>query len=230
MEFDKIIISISEQLLLNVKTGEATDSLEYSLLRLDVKDLTESLTTDNARKTFWINVYNAYFQILSVREKRTKPAIFRNKLVDIAGKKLSLDDIEHGILRKYRWKYSLGYLPQLFPSKLIKQLAVSSVDFRIHFALNCGAKSCPPIAFYKTESIDKQLDLAALSFLQNETIIDEEKKIVTVTKLMQWFKGDFGGNDGIKKILSGYLKRNFTDYSIRFNNYNWEVQLNNFIK
>ncbi|MBI5857582.1 MAG: DUF547 domain-containing protein [Sphingobacteriales bacterium] len=230
MEFDKIIIAISEQLLLNVKTGAATDSLEYSLLRLDVKDLTETLTTDNARKTFWINIYNAYFQILSAREKKTRPAIFRNKLVDIAGNKFSLDDIEHGILRKYRWKYSLGYLPQLFPSKLIKQLAVSSLDFRIHFALNCGAKSCPPIAFYKLDPIDKQLDLAALSFLQTETLIDEEKKIVTVTKLMQWFKGDFGGNDGTKNILSRYLKKNFSNYTIRFSHYSWESQLNNFLK
>lgn len=77
MEFDKINITISEQLLLNVKTGAATESLEYSLQKLKVKDLTETLTTDNAMKTFWINIYNAYFQILSVREKKIKPAIFK---------------------------------------------------------------------------------------------------------------------------------------------------------
>ena len=39
-------------------------------------------------------------------------------------------------------------------------MAVDVIDFRIHFALNCGAKSCPPIAFYSYDKINDQLDLA----------------------------------------------------------------------
>jgi hypothetical protein len=228
MGFSNIPVALGEQLLLHVKMANPTHALEYSLEKLEIGDLTGNLLNDNTKKAFWINIYNAYFQILSVRERKAKPEIFRQKLIIIAGRKFSLDDIEHGILRKYRWKFSLGYLPQLFPSDTIRKLAVSTIDYRIHFALNCGAKSCPPIAFYKIDSIEKQLDLATQSFLENETIVDEEKKLVTVTKLMRWFKGDFGGKDGIKTILARYLRRDFKSFTISYSEYNWDTSLNNF--
>lgn len=222
------IIHLSERLLLNVRYEMPTDSLETALSKIKLTDLISGLSNDNARKTFWINIYNSYFQILAVREKKTKPEIFSQKLISIAEKFFSLDDIEHGILRKYRWKYSLGYLPQFFPSKIIKQLSVSKIDYRIHFALNCGAKSCPPIAFYQYDFLDKQLETATLSFLSTETEIDSIKKEVIVTKIMQWFKADFGGTKGIKSILSKYLKKDFLEYTIQFKNYDWAQELKNY--
>ena len=222
------IIHLSEQLLLNVRYETSTDSLETALSKIKMLDLISGLSTDNARKTFWINIYNSYYQILTIREKKTKPEIFSQKLISIAETKFSLDDIEHGILRKYRWKYSLGYLPQFFPAKIIKQLSVSKIDYRIHFALNCGAKSCPPIAFYEYDFLDKQLETAALSFLSTETEIDSLKKEVKVTKIMQWFKADFGGKKGIKSILSKYLNKNFSEYSVQFKNYDWRQELKNY--
>ncbi len=107
----------------------------------------------------------------------------------------------------------------IFPGKIIKQLSVSKIDYRIHFALNCGAKSCPPIAFYEYDFLDKQLETAALSFLSTETEIDSIKKEVKVTKIIQWFKADFGGTKGIKSILSKYLHKDFSEYSVQFKNY-----------
>ena len=47
-------------------------------------------------------------------------------------------------------------------------------DPRIHFALNCGAVSCPPIAVYEGESLDEQLDIATEGFLEGNTIVDKE--------------------------------------------------------
>lgn len=96
---------------------------------------------------------------------KKRPVIFKDKSIHFADAHFSLDEVEHGILRKYRWKYSFGYLPQFLPAMRIKQLAVEAIDFRIHFALNCGAKSCPPIAFYRYDKINDQLDLATQSFL-----------------------------------------------------------------
>ena len=93
----------------------------------------------------------------------------RKKLFTITSTLFSLDDVEHGILRRYRYKYSLGFITDLFPSKIIKKLAVSKIDYRIHFALNCGAKSCPPIAFYTSLNIEEELNLATQSFLESET-------------------------------------------------------------
>ncbi|MGK2862076.1 MAG: DUF547 domain-containing protein [Chitinophagaceae bacterium] len=225
---DTLLLKLSGKLLYNVKTGEPVEEIEKELAGLDLNRITGGLNTDEAKKTFWLNMYNAWFQLLAVREKKKRPEIFRRKLVLIAGKKFSLDDIEHGILRKYRWKYSKGYLPELFPGKLIKELAVSKIDYRIHFALNCGAKSCPPIAFYTHQNIDKQLDLATRSFLGADTEIDDSKKEIRVTKIMDWFIGDFGGKKGIRRIITEVLNRDVSGYAIKFKSYNWDEALHNF--
>ncbi len=222
------IVSLSGQLLYKVKTESSTDSLELTLANLKITELISALNNDNARKTFWVNIYNAWFQILSVREKETKPEIFYKKLITIAETKFSLDDIEHGILRKHQWKLGGGYVSQACPRKIVTQLEVSKRDFRIHFALNCGAKSCPPIAFYKYEKIDEQLEIAVSSFLISESEIDEAKQKVSVSKIMQWFKGDFGGLNGIKKILSKYLSKDFNPYNICYKKYDWNVELKNY--
>ena len=225
---DQNILHLSEKLLYSVKTEAATDSLETALASLKMDDVITGLSNDTARKTFWINIYNAWYQILFIREKKTKPKIFTDKSILIAGHSFSLDDIEHGILRKYRWKYSMGYLPQLFPSKLIKQLSVSKIDYRIHFALNCGAKSCPPIAFYKYEKLEQQLPIATKSFLHSETGVDTVKKVVYTSKILQWFKGDFGGKEGIRSLLSKVLNQDFTGYEIQFKEYDWSAYLKNY--
>jgi len=225
---DTALIKLSEQLLYSVKTEEPTIMLEKELATIEMERLINGLNDDDAIKTFWINIYNAWFQILATREKKKKPGIFTGKLIPIAGIKFSLDDIEHGILRKYRWKLSKGYLPKLFPGKLIKQLAVAAIDYRIHFALNCGAKSCPPIAFYTYENINTQLDIAAKSFLHSETTFDDAKKQVRVTKIMSWFIADFGGKKGIRKILQEKLQKDVDGYYIKFKPYDWAAELAKF--
>lgn len=222
------ILRLSGKLLYAVKTESATDSLEKELASLNMEHIIIGLSNDAARKTFWINIYNAFYQLLAIREKKTSPGIFKEKLIPVAGHSFSLDDIEHGILRKYRWKYSMGYLPQFLPSKLIKRLAVSKIDYRIHFTLNCGAKSCPPIAFYEYEKLEEQLDIAAKAFLKNETDIDTVKKQIATSKILQWFKGDFGGKKGIRSLLSKIFNQDFTGYAIQFKEYDWSAHLKNY--
>ncbi len=224
------LINLSEKLLYAVKTDSPTDSIEKVLAFFNFRDLLTGLNNDTARKTFWINIYNAWYQLLATRDKKSKPEIFTGRFKYIAGKSFSLDDIEHGILRKYRSKYSMGYLPQFLPAKRIKQLAVSTIDYRIHFALNCGARSCPPIAFYSYEKLEQQLSMAAASFLKSETSVDTVKKKLTTSKILQWFKGDFGGKKGINTILSKTLQKDFSDYSISFTDYDWSARLKNFTK
>ena len=221
------LIDLSGSLLLAVKSNESPDQVIHSLQAFSSTTLISGLPNDAARKTFWINIYNACFQRLAKRGLKN-PAIFKAEAIRFADVAFTLDEIEHGILRKYRWKYSLGYWPQFWPSKAIKQLAVDTIDFRIHFALNCGAKSCPPIGFYKYANINKQLDLATRSFLETETVVDDEKKIVRVTKIMQWFKGDFGGRKGIKQIYSAYTSKNISEYTIEYQDYDWTAVLNNY--
>lgn len=222
------ILKLSGELLYKVKIKAESKAVEKSLSSLTYAQLLEGLNNDAAKKTFWVNMYNAWYQILAIRLNKTRPKIFTEQLIPVAGLSLSLDDIEHGILRKYRWKWSMGYLPQFLPQKTIKELAVDSIDYRIHFALNCGAKSCPPIAFYRYDKIDQQLDMATVAFIKGETEIDESKKRITTSKISSWFKGDFGGSNGIRALMTKVFKRDFTGYSIQFNDYNWDKDLGNF--
>lgn len=222
------ILKLSGELLYKVKIKADSKAVEKSLSSLTYAQLLEGLNNDAAKKTFWVNMYNAWYQILAIRLNKTRPKIFTEQLIPVAGLSLSLDDIEHGILRKYRWKWSMGYLPQFIPQKAIKELAVDSIDYRIHFALNCGAKSCPPIAFYRYANIDRQLDMATVAFIKGETEIDDEKKVLTTSKILSWFKGDFGGTKGIKALMKKVFQRDFSEYSIQFNDYNWDKDLGNF--
>ena len=225
---DTALLKLSGDFLYQVKIQTPTTVLETELAKMEMQRLIDGLNNDDAIKTFWVNMYNAWYQILATREKLKRPEIFTEKLILIAGRNFSLDDMEHGILRKYRWKYSMGYLPKFFPGKLIRQLAVSKIDYRIHFALNCGAKSCPPIAFYSYEHLDRQFDLATQSFLKSETTIDNNKKLLQVTKIMDWFRGDFGGKGGIRNIIGQVFQKDFSDYAIEFKEYNWDEALHNF--
>lgn len=222
------LLQLSENLLYQVKTKKATQALEKELANLSFNDLIDYLPDDNAKKTFWINIYNAYYQLLYSREGKRKPKIFTGKFVYLAKIRFSLDDIEHGILRRYCWKYSLGYLQNFFAPAYLKELAVETIDFRIHFALNCGAKSCPPIAFYQYEQMETQLDQATRSFLTSETTIDESQKTITTSKILAWYRGDFGGKKGIKKEVGKLVGKDLSNYKVRFYKYDWEAQMENF--
>ncbi len=224
------MLKLSGELLYKVKVKTDSKEVEKALSSLTYTQLFKGLNNDAAKKTFWVNMYNAWYQILAIRLNKTRPKIFMEKLIPIAGLSLSLDDIEHGILRKYRWKWSMGYLPQFLPQKAIKELAVDSIDYRIHFALNCGAKSCPPIAFYRYDKIDQQLDMATVAFIKGETEINDEKKVISTSKILSWFKGDFGGSNGIRALMTKVFQHDFTGYSIQFNDYNWDADLANFEK
>ncbi len=219
---------LSEDLLLAVKMQKSTEELSLQLEKLPISELQKDLKTDNDKKAFWINCYNAFFQILRKEKGIDKPAIYRDKLTAIAGRNWSLDEMEHGILRKYRYKLSLGYLPNIFTPSLIKKMAVEKIDYRIHFALNCGAKSCPPIAFYNADRIEQQLEMATLSFLEGETDVFPDKKEIHVSRLFQWFAGDFGGKSGTRKILEEKLKLNTNGQKIIYKEYSWEEELDNY--
>ncbi len=222
------INELSERLLLSVKTEDSTGSIRKELKSIPLDSLIRTLNTDDKKNAFWVNMYNAYYQILYTDFDLRSPAIYKASLIEISELQLTLDDIEHGILRRYRHKYSLGYLPQLFVSKNIKQLAVSEVDYRIHFALNCGAKSCPAIAFYSSDKINSQLDLSAKSFISQETTIDSVTNEVHVSKLFSWFRADFGGKSGTKEIINKYLGVSVNDYKLSYNEYDWTESMENY--
>ena len=90
-------------------------------------------------------------------------------------------------------KISLGYLNKLRVSSYEKDFRVSKVDWRIHFALNCGANSCPPVNQYTPEALEEELRIAAMSFCEHESnvSINEEKMELHLTKILHWYRSDF---------------------------------------
>lgn len=222
------LLELSEKLLFHVKMKVDTNLEETVLKNVSVMQLQYELKTDDAKNCFWINIYNAYFQLLTAKYKGKRKGLFGKKEIQIAQTYFSLDDIEHGILRKYTWKWSFGYFPDPFISLLTRNLAVKKADYRIHFALNCGAKSCPPIAFYTHKYIDKQLNDAMFSFLISETTINNQSKTINTSKLLHWYRGDFGGSKGIKLMISKIFESDLTKYKLAFNTYNWETHLDNY--
>jgi thiol-disulfide isomerase/thioredoxin len=226
------VVELSQRFIYAAKTGDDISGLLSELERMDYATLKNVLNNDNAKKAFWINIYNGYTQasLQSNPERyKNRNAFFGKKSIKVGGKWLSLDDIEHGILRRSKIKWSLGYMNKLFPGREEKDLRVNKEDYRIHFALNCGAKSCPPIAFYNDATIDKQLDVASKAYLKSEVNYDSVKNVLYLPKIMSWFRADFGGEDGMKSILKkeGIIPKD-ANPKIKFNEYNWALTLNNY--
>lgn len=223
-------LSLAEQLLYAVKTAADTSALQAHIGQVTFADLQAALPNDSAKKAFWINIYNAYYQLLAGEQQLKHPIIFQQPAIAFQDLSLSLDEVEHGILRRYRWKLSMGYLPNIFARSQLKQLAVDKIDYRIHFALNCGAKSCPPIAFYRSDRLEEQLQLATHNFLTSESQVDEARQTVYTTALFRWFRADFGSQQAIKQVLSEILGKDLSAYRLRYNKYDWDAQLGYFLK
>lgn len=222
-------IELSQQLLDYVRDNKDATPIVNKIAQISEEDL-KSLKSDGEKLTFWINIYNGLTQYTLVKDPAMyddRDNFFKSKFVNIANRNLSLDDIEHGLLRRSRNKLSLGYLPKLFVSKFERQNRVKNIDPRIHFALNCGAKSCPPIVIYDEATIDEQLDESTKNYLKSEVKVDGDT--VYTSSLMSWFRADFGGKKGIRKFLAIYdIIEDGAKPTLKFQDYDWSLDTGNY--
>lgn len=221
------LVDLSYEFLSVVRRGGDSESYRSDLAWLEESQL-ESLTDEtNTATAFWINLYNAFVQTdlerdLSLYERKCQ--FFGQDRHTVAGTQLSLDDIEHGILRSSKWKYGLGYVPRLLPSSFERTHRLLSVDPRIHFALNCGAESCPPIAAYTQSNLDDELDTSTRSFLQQSSTYDSDAGVVRTTRLFRYYLGDFGGHSGVYAFLEQYdVVEDGARPRIRYTEYDWTL-------
>lgn len=171
----------------------------------------------NEYKALLINAYNAGMIWLILREYPIKsvfdikPKVFEQKVINIAGRMLSLDDIE----QKY-----LGMLG----------------DNRIHFAIVCGSVGCPDLSsqIYEAETLDERLDEAAREYLSHPRglVIEEDAGVVLLSMLFDWYSADFGSSrPEVLKALSQYMPEEQAEYvrenalkvKIRFIDYDWSL-------
>jgi hypothetical protein len=222
---------VSENLLQNIMEDTPYNSQLKILSESTLENLTNALETDQKKIAFWVNIYNAFIQI-SLTENpdlyQDKGKFFSEERIKIAGEILSFDDIEHGIIRKSKVKISLGYLGKWFVAKWERKLRVNHLDWRIHFALNCGAKSCPPVAIYSAENLDNEFDFMTKEYLKEQTTYNKETKTATSVALMSWFRGDFGGNSGAREILFDYGITPEMPKELDFKTYDWTLLLKNY--
>ncbi len=137
------------------------------------------------QKAYWINVYNAAtvdlivarFPLKSIRDINISPGLLARgpwgaKLFSIEGERLSLDDIEHRILRPI-WK-----------------------DNRVHYALNCASLGCPNLqpAAFTADNSETLLDRGAIDFINHPRGVTIQKGRLQVSSIYVWFQEDFGGD------------------------------------
>jgi hypothetical protein len=165
----------------------------------------------NEKAASLMNAYNAFVLRWILSNYPTESIwqlkdSFSAKRHDVGGRKVSLDDIEHGTLRPL-------------------------IGYRTHAVLVCAARSCPPLQrfAYTADRFDEQDDAAYRAWLAREDLnkfLPNEKK-VEISSIFKWFKRDFDSAGGISKILGRYTPvpvREFAasgNYDIKYLSYNW---------
>ena len=149
------------------------------------------------QKAYWINLYNAltveviltHYPVASIRDINISPGLFNRgpwdaKLLTIEDQQISLNDIEHRILRPI-WS-----------------------DSRTHYAVNCASLGCPdlqPLAF-TSQNTEMLLQKAAHEFINHPRGVSFASSGIQVSSIYFWFKEDFGGSEkGIIEHLQKYL-------------------------
>ncbi|UCF84854.1 MAG: DUF547 domain-containing protein [Desulfobacteraceae bacterium] len=166
---------------------------------------------------FYVNAYNAWTIKLilggypGIKSIKDQGSLFKSpwkkKICRIDGGVITLDDIEHNILRpKFK-------------------------DPRVHFAINCAAKSCPPLRSepYLGNRLDQQLDEMTRSFINDPHSNRLEDRTLYVSSIFKWFAEDFN-NDVLSfflKYAQGKLKKqlesNKGEIKVKYLDYDWAL-------
>jgi len=173
-----------------------------------------SFVTRGERLAFWINTYNALvadgIAALGLRRSVWElPNFFQRVGCRVGGLTFTADDIEHGVLRGNR-RNPLAPSPPFAQDDARLMHTIVPVDPRIHFAISCGARSCPAVRTYDAGQLDAQLDAATRAFVANEVTVDGDALVVS--EIFKWFRADFDdGADG----LAGFLVRHLDHGAVR---------------
>lgn len=168
----------------------------------------ETLTPRSEALAFWINLYNALVthSLIAFGVPRNPWAMWRffdRGAYRVGPHTFTPNAIEHGVLRGNRsfWRWGLRPFGVADPRA---SLVLDPPDPRIHFALNCGASSCPAIRVYHGERVDADLDLAARGYLNGEA--REVSGRVRLPRLLKWYRDDFARAAGsLEAFVLRYL-------------------------
>lgn len=150
------------------------------------------------RRCFLLNLYNSLtvHGLLDAAERggalpsspQKLPDFWNATAVRLGRWTLTLNDVEHGLLRG-NGVQPLSRSRHWAASDPRAALALP-LDPRVHFALNCGARSCPPVRLFTPANVEYGLEAAAGSFLEASMAVEGDT--VTLSSLLLWYGVDFG--------------------------------------
>ncbi len=189
--------------------------VDYQLLKYNITDLDPIIkllgvytpTDDQDKKAFLINAYNIFTikqlaDAYPIKSPQDINGFYDNKLVNVLGKRYSLNEIENNELRKV---YN---------------------DPRFHFVLVCGALGCPPIIndVYSPEDLEKQLTTQTKLALNNNDFLKLEGNKVLLSEIFKWYESDFKQNQKVIEFINQYRDTKIpTNYSIEYYPYDWRI-------
>lgn len=243
--------------MLETLLDESGYEVDYAQLRDDVDGVLTSWTaavsglraldltalSPSVKTALLINVYNGLtIHAIGVHKRRLMSVLqcvdfWRSTAYNIGGEVFTLDDIEHGILRGNQTHPADGHLVFNVGDSRLRH-TLETCDARIHFALNCGARSCPPLRVWRAEGLEAQMAKATADYLSSVTV--SKGGTVTLPKLFRWYGSDFSGgtptaivqyilpylNDDVRTSAQKLLQRvSDGNGSIRvsYRSYNWEL-------
>lgn len=233
MAFDHNHTKFNEVLQKYTKAGSISTLFDYKNLSNDkqkfisyLNDL-ENLSksefdkfTNDQKLAFWINAYNAYtiqliiknYPVDSIKDIKAGGLLsafsspWKIKFIKLLGKELTLDNIEHDIIRK------------------------NFSEPRIHFAVNCASMGCPSLRneAFVASKLEEQLQDSSLKFLTNEkkNRIDPKKKKVYLSKIFKWYGSDFDKKYGsyLNFISKNHpSKTNIEKFGVSWTDYGWDL-------
>jgi Protein of unknown function, DUF547 len=161
-------------------------ALDSYIASFETRDLSGTREADFAA---WANLYNAVtvryitqeYPLESIRDGYVFGGPWKKITVIAGGREVSLDMIEHDILRP-RFQ-----------------------DPRVHYAINCASFGCPNLLTraWMADTLDADLDAAARAYINHPRGVSAETRGLTVSSIYKWFEADFGGSkdDVIKHLL-----------------------------
>lgn len=161
----------------------------------------------NFKSSSWINLYNLHVinkiaKKYPIESVTNLPDFFDDPFVKLGTRKLSLNELE-------------------------SEIRFNANDARIHFALVCGAKSCPPLfnKAFTEENFNSQLDFISKFALKKEHVIklDEESNSLYLNQIFNWYAEDFGEKENLIPFLKYYLPELNNDLNIEFFEYDWSL-------
>lgn len=197
--------------------AEHRDDLRAALGAIGRQDAA-ALRTDAQKVAFFLNAYNAHVlgRVLghpdaTNLERDDLFADFFREPLAVAGELMTLDQLEHGVLRRQDRASGAPVPPP------IRRLRPSTVDPRIHVALNCAAVSCPPLLdrAYTAATLDADLAARWRAFLGSfrAARLDGRRRL-TLSSIFDWFAEDFeaGGTKLGDVILAGMPRQRAATY------------------